>query len=318
MYNTILIAGAGQLGSRYLQGLALIEKPLLIYIYDVSSEALIRAQNRWAEVAKKNTSHQVFFNQDLSVLPDQIDIAIITTTANVRPYIIEKIASGISVNYWLLEKVLAQNIEGIAKIERVLKNAANAWVNTSRRIIEWHQKIYATLDRNKPIFLSVTGGRWGLACNAIHFLDLLHWLTGEKPVSVDTSGLKPNWFESKRLGFWEVTDTLIVKFSGGSVVTLSSNDGIDKHNIHIQQGQFKWSIDEAEGIALRSDGFKITGKIPLQSELTTHLISSILNTGTCDLPVLSESARLHSLFLSELLIHWNTHMTEQKTELPIT
>jgi rfaE bifunctional protein kinase chain/domain len=59
---------------------------------------------------------------------------------------------------------------------------------------------------------------------------------------IDTSGLKDDWFESKRKGFWEVSDTLVVKFSGGSVATLSSNEGLTQYNIQIAQGEFNWNV----------------------------------------------------------------------------
>ena len=42
MSNNLLIAGAGQLGSRYLQGLALFDKPLNIWVYDISEASLER------------------------------------------------------------------------------------------------------------------------------------------------------------------------------------------------------------------------------------------------------------------------------------
>ena len=40
----ILLVGAGQLGSRYLQGLAAFPKPLDIYVMDVSLSSLKQAE----------------------------------------------------------------------------------------------------------------------------------------------------------------------------------------------------------------------------------------------------------------------------------
>ena len=39
---------------------------------------------------------------------------------------------------------------------------------------------------SKNIKVYVGDKLWGLACNSIHFLDLLDWWTGEKIVSINT------------------------------------------------------------------------------------------------------------------------------------
>ena len=49
MSATILIAGAGQLGSRYLQGLANCQNTLDIYVQDISKQSLQIAKQRWEE-----------------------------------------------------------------------------------------------------------------------------------------------------------------------------------------------------------------------------------------------------------------------------
>ena len=49
---TILIAGAGQLGSRYLQGLANCQNNLNIFVLDISEQSLQIAKQRWEQVVK--------------------------------------------------------------------------------------------------------------------------------------------------------------------------------------------------------------------------------------------------------------------------
>ena len=46
MPKTVLIAGAGQLGSRHLQGLAAAEASLRIFVHDPSNDSLARAEAR--------------------------------------------------------------------------------------------------------------------------------------------------------------------------------------------------------------------------------------------------------------------------------
>ena len=56
------------------------------------------------------------------------------------------------------------------------------------------------------------GGNWGLACNAIHFIDLVSGGLGEF-IIIDNSGLEA-WF-SVREGFYEVTGKLVANYSKG-------------------------------------------------------------------------------------------------------
>ncbi len=56
--HTVLISGAGQLGSRYLQGLAKCRLPLRIVVQDNSRDSLERAQLRWNEVLDPEVIHK--------------------------------------------------------------------------------------------------------------------------------------------------------------------------------------------------------------------------------------------------------------------
>ena len=50
MHKKVLLVGAGQLGSRYLQGLAKVSIPLEIHVLDISESSLRIAEARWNEV----------------------------------------------------------------------------------------------------------------------------------------------------------------------------------------------------------------------------------------------------------------------------
>ena len=59
--KTIVIVGAGQLGSRYLQGLSLCKIPLKIFIIDPNGNSLLTAKMRWNQAVNHETNHQVHF-----------------------------------------------------------------------------------------------------------------------------------------------------------------------------------------------------------------------------------------------------------------
>ena len=107
-YNVALI-GAGQLGSRHLQGLAKTKCPLNIVVIDPSIENLKIAEDRWGEI-QNDVKHQIRFNQDLSQL-DRSDLfaTIVATGANVRRKVVEELFKcAAHVRFLILEKVLFQ------------------------------------------------------------------------------------------------------------------------------------------------------------------------------------------------------------------
>ena len=314
----ILISGAGQLGSRYLQGLASCRLPLQIYVQDINPASLACAQERWREVATKDTLHRVEFHLTLAEIPIQLDIVVVATTARVRPQVVREIASHANVGSWVLEKVLAQSEAGLDEIAAKVGLGARAWVNTPRRMLPWHQQIKSQLDHGRPMTLKVDGGSWGLACNSIHFLDMFAWWTGETLVEVNTEQLDSQWFEAKRPGNWEVLGTLQAKFSGGSCVNLSARDGEVSYAFELDDGEHTWSIDEDAGTARRSDGLDLPGRLPFQSEVSATLVESILENGTCELPTLKESAEVHCVFIRSMLEHWKHSVDGCATAVPIT
>jgi hypothetical protein len=317
MTHQVLISGAGQLGSRYLQGLARCAQPLQIHVHDPDPASLARARERWDEVAMRATAHEVHLHGTLDTLPAAIDVAIVATTARWRADVVGGISRQATVGAWILEKVLAQNDAGLDGIARHV-GATRAWVNTPRRMLDWHQQIAAQLMPGRPMRLRVDGGAWGLACNSIHFLDMFAWWTGETLVSLDTGALARGWVESKRPGNWEVMGTLEAIFSGGSRATLHAADGEVAYRFELDDGRHRWAIDEAAGTASRSDGLNLPGRLPFQSEVSGALIDSILESNNCALPTLEQSLGIHRPYIDALLRHWRANVDAKASAVPIT
>jgi hypothetical protein len=316
MRPSILIAGAGQLGSRYLQGLAASEDALDIWVFDISAESLRRAEMRWNEVEPRNI-HNITYITDLGSLPPTLHIAIVATTAEVRVDLVERIGAISHVRNWILEKVLAQNKEDLSRIERTLDNGSNAWVNTPRH--QW--ELYRTLRGqypDSPAMEASFENFSGLACNTIHFVDFVCRWSDTQLVEVDTSGLHAEWYESKRPGFYEVDGRLEMRFSDGSRLTLASQRGNFPYSASLKVKGREWKIDEAKGIASTLDGRMVEGKTEFQSQLTAPTVRAILVGVPCGLPTLTESIQQHEIFLDALIAHWNTHMPNKTDRIPIT
>lgn len=316
--SVILIAGAGQLGSRYLQGMAAVGQPLDIHLYDVDKASLVRAQERWRQVATASMPHRVSLHQSLQGLPELIDLVIVATTAKARPNVVDAIAARSQVGAWILEKVLAQSLHGLDVLLKATKPSGRAWVNTPRRMLAWHQQIKAHLSAQRPLTLKLDGGAWGLACNSVHFLDMLCWWTGERLDQVGTEELSAYWIEAKRPGNYEIMGTLNARFSGGSTASLRAANGDLHYAFELTDGEHVWHMNEAAGTATRSDGLSLPGRLPMQSEVTGGLVESILSTGCCELPTLDESVVLHGVLLAGLLAHWRKSVDASADSLPIT
>jgi hypothetical protein len=307
---TVLIAGAGQLGSRYLQGLAKCRTPLRIVVQDPFAPSLERAEERWREVAGADIAHNVSFRESFASLPERTDVAIVATTADVRPDVVAAVSRCSGVRFWILEKVLTQSEAALDDLIAQVGRSSSAWVNTPRRIMPWHRDVKAALTTD--------GGAWGLACNAVHFLDLCAWWTGEALDRVETGGLDSTWGESKRAGFQEVFGTLEAHFAGGSRAVLSARTDAIDFTATLREGGHTWALDEDAGMARRDDGLEIPGRLLYQSEMSGPMVERILQSGECDLPTLAEAAVMHRTLIGALREHWVGAGHPDASSVPVT
>ena len=162
----------------------------------------------------------------------------------------------------------------------------------------WHQKIKSYLMETgfNSLDVRVRGSSWGMACNSIHFIDLVCWLTGASIVSVEIDQLD-NWIPAKRKGFYEVNGILSVRFSDFSSLVCECSHGDPSCQIEVKTPCGFLLIDESVGLASSSIGLEISGEVPYQSSLTTTLLTQLLDSGMCDLPSLEESVNQHYPFL---------------------
>jgi hypothetical protein len=316
--KNILISGAGQLGSRYLQGLVKCSLPISIWVIDPSDASLVQANERWKEAGGAESSHSLQLVNSMATLPTEVDLAIVATTASIRADVVAALASRSNVRFWVLEKVLAQTQKDLDRLIISTAGSEAGWVNIPRRMMRWHQELAERISQQNPINVRISGGNWGLACNSVHLLDLGAYFLKEMLISIDTYRLNNNWHVSKREGFFEVNGILRAQFSGGKWVTLECTDTDEKMNIQVETSEGRWHINESNGLAIAPDGQSFSGRLEYQSEMTARLVETILNTGGCELPTLDQAIVLHRPFLNSLMMHWNQSQNKVDTKLPIT
>lgn len=315
MYRVLLV-GCGSLGFRYLQGLTSVDLILDITIVDPLDSSLTRAKDliNNKNGVKFQNAFRVFKNFDL--IHGEYDLAIVSTSADVRSTVVQIISKYSAVRYWIFEKVLAQSVDQIDLIQNCARLSDKSWVNTSRRSMEWHKKIKSELNQ-KIILLERIGSDWGMACNSIHFIDYLAWLSDEKVIEVNISNSESKWFKSKRAGFYEVLGEIEVLYSQGSKAILSCKANAEDQGIIIHSNNDRWVICESGGVASQMDKV-IYGELENQSAMTKGLVERILLNGDCELTSLSESSKMHKLFINALLSHWNALNARNDKVIPIT
>lgn len=321
--HQIAVIGAGQLGSRHLQGLVRIGKPCEIYVIDPSAASLDMARQRVEEVPAA-ASHSMHFHQQIEALPLILDHAVIATAADVRLSVLRALLQGRTVRNIILEKVLFQRQSDYAEAAELLQEAGSrAWVNCPRRVFPIYETL-RTFFRDDPLLhMDVRGGNWGLGCNSIHFIDIIAYLTGGSVHSISTALLDEDLIDSKRVGFKEFTGTLLGRCGDTSFSLTAQRDSQAPLLLTLRGGSRSCLMDESAGRALLCDpcdgGWRaVEFKVPVLSEFATVVTQRILEDGSSALTPYTQSAAYHLPLLKALGGHASRHLGRANDTCPIT
>ncbi|MEO6901899.1 MAG: Gfo/Idh/MocA family oxidoreductase [Bacteroidia bacterium] len=309
----ILLIGAGQLGSRHLQALALLKIPVTIQVIDLSQESLQIAEIRFKEVAD-SFNGTISFHTSMSEINPIIDVAIIATNSNGRRTIVEKLTSLATVKNIIFEKFLFTNIDDYAAVTALLeKKKISAWVNCPRRMMSIYQEIRNELIG--PIQFSAIGSSWGLGCNGIHFLDLFAYLTNSTEIILSNNLIDKKIIDSKRSGYIEFTGTITGYSSNHSFHITSYATANSPLQLIIDTPTIRYVIFEGSlGKVLKYTAKnnwqleEFTFEMPFQSKLTNVAVTQIAVSGSCELTPFIESSKLHLVFLNNLISFLQTEI----------
>lgn len=296
--KNVCIIGAGQLGSRHLQALKSVRDDLNITVVDPSESSLRLAKERFEGVQGK--SHMITYIKEIPDKLNEAEIVIVASNSNVRRIIVENLLKHVKVKYLILEKILFNKISDYEVIENLISRTnTKTYVNCAMRMIPF----YATAKEyfhNQKVTLLVTGSQYGLASNAIHYLDLMAFYTGDTNLCVDLSLADFTMIDSKRSGFKEISGTLIAQFSNGSKAILNCfEDGRLPFQIEIVSAKTRLISKEWEQkawISVEKNNWEwkeVDAKILYQSQLTGTLVEDLLNHGHCNLVSFEESKKIH-------------------------
>ncbi|MCM0147569.1 Gfo/Idh/MocA family oxidoreductase [Photobacterium galatheae] len=317
----VFIIGAGQLGSRHLQGILKSENELSITVIDPSDSSLEIAKQRSREVNFGNPHTEIEFQQTIPT-GVEIELCIIATTAKIRAEVTRELVTKNRVKNIVFEKVLFQKLDDYATIlDLINKKNIKAWVNCPRRMNSDYAFIKEQLHGQESIIVDVVGTNWGMACNSVHFIDLFFYLSDCSFYSIDDIDLDESIVESKRSSYYEVNGNFEV-VAKNSRMRLSCTDGdTTKIRVAIMAQGIKIIISETENeIEILKDNeiIKHPFTVRYQSELSNVFLDSIVSDGNCNLTPLSESCSIHTPFIEMLLKHFTSSLNCQFSECPIT
>ena len=232
----------------------------------------------------------------------------------------------LTVPFFVLDKVLFQRIADVDRIEKLFADhSCKAWVNCSRRLLVYSQQL-RDIFLGDAVQIHAHGDHWGLACNGIHVLDLLAFLSGSsQPAGWNIEGLDRGGYPSKRENYVDFGGSAGFRLEGGHEVVISDRrSGSAPFVIEIAGPQARATVNESAGsmmLSRRADGWQpepCAIHVAPQSELTNLIAEDILLRGTCGLTEYRESATLHRAYLAAFLAHLGLATGVSQDVCPIT
>ncbi|WP_155401840.1 Gfo/Idh/MocA family oxidoreductase [Chromobacterium violaceum] len=307
MYQ-LAVVGAGQLGSRHLQGLSQISSDCHIYVVDPSENSLEIARKRFSEIDSTKTKNKsVYYLNSPDDLPHELDYVVVATNADIRLQVLKELVCKHKIRSLLLEKVLFQRLEDYELAESLLEeHSIPTWVNCPRRAWGIYEQVKDFFSNEALKYFNVSGGAWGLGCNSVHFLDVITWLTNSKPSAISTSEVDNEIVASKRPGFIEFTG-MITGACGDARFEVQSIANSTLSSLVTLRSETKTCIvDEEAGRAIfiqegDTRGFELRFfDLPPVSRLSTSIAEDILSKKSSKLPTYQESKSYHLPFIRAL------------------
>ncbi len=321
----IAIIGSGQIGSRHLQGLAKIKEELEITVIDPSVRSLELARDRYLQVEESDTKSKVNYSQSIPPFKE-LDLAIIATSSDIRKKVINELLELSSPNYVLIEKVAFQNLQDFKEIIHTFRDRGiKSWVNCPNRSFKSYKGLKQDLNNERPLEMHVRGGNWGLASNAIHYIDLFSFLIESTNLKVSESSINNKIYPSKRKGFVELGGSFTINSSDNDLLIIEDQKSTDEPvSVTFSTPHQKIVINELlqESLSLSKKSslkeYRSSFELTNQSTLTTDIVFKILSRESCDLIDLENSYRLHEIIIPFFLKEMNKISSTSIKDCPIT
>lgn len=320
----ILLVGCGNIGSRHLQSLCNNKEPYKITVVEPNVASVERAK---AIIGEGAFARIEWVNQ-IDQAPTPNNLCIIATAAAQRKELLMGLLER-KEKQFLIEKLVAQSSKGYGEVlEAFQKNNAKGWVNFTRRYSLYYQRLRSVFEAdNQPISLMADAGNLGLACGAIHLLDLFLFLDRSARLELVGEPRDLEMMESKREGYIDFSGNLLFRSENGSLLGINfTRDDFYPMVKTIRNGNKCFLTEPLDNLALfcrKEDNWKWkpvddVPLLPYISELTSVIVNDIFSKGICALPTLEESFYIHKALLDILLDEYCRVHGNIAEELPVT
>jgi len=288
-----LIVGFGNMGCRHAQSLIENNSQNQYFVLEPDKD-IYRANLQKIGVLE----NQVLYFDNIKNLPDNLDFAIIATSSFPRYQIMKKLIDK-GIKYFLLEKIVFQSeYQFNDVISSMNKNGCTAYCNFVSRYFPNYIDIKNKLIKSSPIKMIVTGGDFGLGCNALHYMDLFEYFTGIK-ANIERKELIENLKGNRRgLFYKELLGQILFSTDRGDILFISSEEKrVGGNEIIIIQDDCYDILNEETGSHIhfsKEKGLVLQAfKILYTSYLTNIIINDIINKKTL-LPNLEDTKHCHT------------------------
>ena len=302
----ILIVGVGNIGKRHLESLTKSNK--------IKQFHIVENNNVINKKLKKNyQKNNFFFYENIANLENKqkFDLAIISTNSDTRFKIFKDITNRFIVKYIILEKFVFQNINQFNYAHKIIKyKNLKVFINCPMRTWPFFKNLKSQHDRSQ-LEIIMTGSKWGLGSNAIHYIDLLAYLTNKRKINISKIG-EIFIYKSKRKNFIEFAGNINVKINKN--ISLKMIDNYKKKLNPILFLKFKnvfYELDAGRDcyyvkkFKIKNKEkkliFKSRFKTPLQSELTLKIFEDILLKKKNTIPTYEDLFHINKSLIKFLL-----------------
>ena len=298
------IVGVGKIGLRHLEGSINSDRLKRIYLFDLD--------NSYRKEASKlvEQSHvELIFLTSLEDLPQELDFLILSTSADSRLRVLQSVLYSHQVHNLLLEKVVFNDVNHFYMFEELTNSLKiDVRVNLSKRFDGLTSFLNSSTQHSDKFRVNVTGGNWGLLCNAIHFIDMTGFIFNRKLLTINANLNPP--FASKREGFYEANGSITCLFEGDSLLTMSSTESEAPIHIEVsnQQDIFSWD-DTSQSVQSNTREADKGLHLPVvyQNIVTKEHVRQIFDGPNILLPRLDDVKDYHKILIRSLVPYFEQH-----------
>lgn len=273
----ICVIGVGNIGMRYVQGITRKFPDVQLFLVDNP----VRLQ----ELEKLQLGNARLLTS-LDEIDGSIDLCVVSTSCEPRLAIYKRCLD-LNPRYIILEKYLFNSREEFSEcllLDRV-PTFVNQWLYGS--------KTFDCLFEDEARSVELVGSGWGLACNAVHWIDVFKRHMNITHLQVGSDTAISEVFPSKRAGYEEIYGELVF-VDGESDKTFRLLDQGDDSLNGFQEIRVDEKIYHFDYTRVSQDE-KVLSHFPYFSDLIGDIIADIIDKGSCHLPLLEESISQHLL-----------------------